>query len=79
VAAEVGRAQDRLPKVPIVVVADCQGLNFVREVISLGVRGYIPTSFDFAAQGRAISLDDPMIPGHLAPPAPPPPARYCMR
>ena len=42
VAAEVSRAQDGLPKVPIVVVADYQELNLVQEVIRLGVRGYVP-------------------------------------
>ncbi len=56
VAAEVSRAQDRLPKVPIVVVADYQELNFVREVIRLGVRGYIPTSFDCAMFKEAIQF-----------------------
>jgi DNA-binding NarL/FixJ family response regulator len=56
VAAEVSRAHDRLPMVPIVVVADYQELNFVREVISLGVRGYIPTTFNCATFNEAIQF-----------------------
>ncbi len=55
-AAEIGRAHDRFPKVPIIVVADYQELDFVREVISLGVQGYIPTSFDCATFKEAIQF-----------------------
>jgi DNA-binding NarL/FixJ family response regulator len=56
VEAVVGRAQDHLPKVPIVLVADNDELSFVRKVIGLGVRGYIPTSFDFAMFREAIQF-----------------------
>jgi DNA-binding NarL/FixJ family response regulator len=55
-AAEVSRAHDIIPKMPIVVIADYQELNFVREVISLGVQGYIPTSFDCATFSEAIQF-----------------------
>jgi DNA-binding NarL/FixJ family response regulator len=55
-AAEVNRAQDRLPGVPVVVVADGDELSFVRKVIQLGVRGYIPTSFDFGMFKEAIQF-----------------------
>ena len=55
-AAEVSRAHDIFPKLPIVVVADYQERNFVREVISLGVQGYIPTSFDCATFREAIQF-----------------------
>jgi DNA-binding NarL/FixJ family response regulator len=55
-AAEVSNAHDHFPKIPIVVVADYQELNFVREVISLGVQGYIPTSFDCATFKEAIQF-----------------------
>jgi DNA-binding NarL/FixJ family response regulator len=55
-AAEVRRAQDHFPKVPVVVVAEGDQLSFVREVIGLGVRGYIPTSFDFAMLKEAIQF-----------------------
>jgi DNA-binding NarL/FixJ family response regulator len=48
VAVEVSRAQDQLPNVPVVVIAEGDELTFVREVIGSGVRAYIPTSFDFA-------------------------------
>ena len=41
---------------PVVVVADGDNLNFVRELIDLGVRGYIPTSFDFATFKEAIQF-----------------------
>ena len=56
VAAEVGRAQDQLPEVPVVVVADGDKLSFVRGLIDSGVRGYIPTSFDFATFKEAIQF-----------------------
>ena len=56
VAAEVSSAQDRVPNVPVVVVADEDELSFVRKVIELGVRGYIPTSFDFAMFKEAIQF-----------------------
>jgi DNA-binding NarL/FixJ family response regulator len=56
VAAEVSSAQDRVPNVPVVVVADEDELSFVRKVIGLGVRGYIPTSFDFAMFKEAIQF-----------------------
>jgi DNA-binding NarL/FixJ family response regulator len=56
VAAEVGRAQGQLPEVPVVVVADGDNLSFVRELIGSGVRGYIPTSFDFATFKEAIQF-----------------------
>ena len=55
-AAEVRRAQDHSPKVPVIVVAEDDQLSFVREVIGLGVRGYIPTSFDFAMFKEAIQF-----------------------
>jgi DNA-binding NarL/FixJ family response regulator len=55
-AAEVSKAHDLFPKMPIVVVADYQELNLVREVISLGVQGYIPTSFDCATFKEAIQF-----------------------
>jgi DNA-binding NarL/FixJ family response regulator len=55
-AAEVSSAQDRVPNVPVVVVADEDELSFVRKVIGLGVRGYIPTSFDFAMFKEAIQF-----------------------
>ena len=54
--AEVSRARDRLPNVPVVVVADDAQSSFVRKVIGLGVRGYIPTSFDFAMFKEAIQF-----------------------
>jgi DNA-binding NarL/FixJ family response regulator len=47
-AVEVSRALDQLPKVPVVVIAEGDELSFVREVIGSGVRGYVPTTFDFA-------------------------------
>jgi DNA-binding NarL/FixJ family response regulator len=56
VAAAVGRAQDQLPEVPVVVVADGDKLSFVRELIDSGVRGYIPTSFDFATFKEVIQF-----------------------
>jgi DNA-binding NarL/FixJ family response regulator len=56
VAVEVRRAQSQLPKVPVVVVAHGDKLSFVRELIDLGVRGYIPTSSDFATFKKAIQL-----------------------
>jgi DNA-binding NarL/FixJ family response regulator len=55
-AAEVSRAQDHLPNMPVVVVAERDELTFVREVIGLGVRGYIPMSFDFAMFKEAIQF-----------------------
>jgi DNA-binding NarL/FixJ family response regulator len=56
VAADVSRAQDQLPQVPVVVVADGDKLSVVRELIDSGVRGYIPTSFDFATFKEAIQF-----------------------
>jgi DNA-binding NarL/FixJ family response regulator len=56
VAAEVSRAQNQVPQVPVVVVADSDNLSFVRELIDSGVRGYIPTSFDFATFKEAIQF-----------------------
>ena len=56
VAADVSRARDQLPQVPVVVVADGDKLSFVRELINSGVRGYIPTSFDFATFKEAIQF-----------------------
>jgi DNA-binding NarL/FixJ family response regulator len=56
VAVEVSRAQDQLPNVPVVVIAEGDELSFVREVIGSGVRGYIPTSFDFAMFKEAIQF-----------------------
>ena len=41
---------------PVVVVAEGDELTFVREVIGLGVRGYIPMSFDFAMFKEAIQF-----------------------
>jgi DNA-binding NarL/FixJ family response regulator len=55
-AAEVSRAQDQLPQVPVVVLADVNKLSVVRELIDSGVRGYIPTSFDFATFKEAIQF-----------------------
>jgi DNA-binding NarL/FixJ family response regulator len=55
-AAEVNRAQGQLPNVPVVVVAERDELTLVREIIGLGVRGYIPTSFDFAMFKEAIQF-----------------------
>ena len=56
VAAEVSRTQDELPNVPVVVVADGDELSIVRQLMGLGVRGYIPTSFDFAMFKEAIQF-----------------------
>jgi DNA-binding NarL/FixJ family response regulator len=55
-AVEVSRAQDQLPNVPIVVIAEGDELSFVREVIGSGVRGYVPTSFDFPMFKEAIQF-----------------------
>jgi DNA-binding NarL/FixJ family response regulator len=55
-AVEVSRARDQLPNVPVVVIAEGDELSFVREVIGSGVRGYIPTSFDFAMFKEAIQF-----------------------
>jgi DNA-binding NarL/FixJ family response regulator len=55
-AAEVDLAQGQLPNVPVVVVAESDELTSVREIIGLGVRGYIPTSFDFAMFKEAIQF-----------------------
>jgi DNA-binding NarL/FixJ family response regulator len=55
-AAEVNRAQGQLPNVPVVVVAESDELTSVREIIGLGVRGYVPTSFDFAMFKEAIQF-----------------------
>jgi DNA-binding NarL/FixJ family response regulator len=55
-AVEVRRAQDQLPDVPVVVLAEGDEWTFVREVIGSGVRGYIPTSFDFAMFKEAIQF-----------------------
>jgi DNA-binding NarL/FixJ family response regulator len=56
VAAKVSRAQDQLPQVPVIVVAESDKLSVVRKLIDLGVRGYIPTSFDFATFKEAIEF-----------------------
>ena len=37
-------------------VTDGDNLNFVRELIDSGVRGYIPTTFDFATFKEAIQF-----------------------
>jgi DNA-binding NarL/FixJ family response regulator len=55
-AVDLSRAHDQLPNVPVVVVAEGDELTFVREVIGSGVRGYIPTSFDFAMFKEAIQF-----------------------
>jgi DNA-binding NarL/FixJ family response regulator len=55
-AVEVSRAQDQLPNVPVVVIAEGDELSFVRKVIGSGVRGYVPTSFDFAMFKEAIQF-----------------------
>ena len=55
-AVEVSRAKDQLPDVPVVVIAEGDELSFVRMVIGSGVRGYIPTSFDFAMFKEAIQF-----------------------
>jgi DNA-binding NarL/FixJ family response regulator len=55
-AVEVARAQDKFPQIPLVVVADRDELGFVRKLIGSGVRGYIPTSFDFAMFKEAIQF-----------------------
>jgi DNA-binding NarL/FixJ family response regulator len=56
VAVAVSRVQDQLPNMPVVVIAEGDELSFVREVIGSGVRGYIPTSFDFAMFKEAIQF-----------------------
>jgi DNA-binding NarL/FixJ family response regulator len=56
VAAEVTRTQARLPNVPVVVVADGDEVSTVRKLIDLGVRGYVPSSFDFAMFREAIQF-----------------------
>jgi DNA-binding NarL/FixJ family response regulator len=53
---EVSRAQHQLPNVPIVVIAEGDEFSFVREVIGSGVRGYIPTSFDFPMFKEAVQF-----------------------
>jgi DNA-binding NarL/FixJ family response regulator len=55
-AVEVSRAQDQFPHVPVVVIAEGDELSFVRMVMGSGVRGYIPTSFDFAMFKEAIQF-----------------------
>jgi DNA-binding NarL/FixJ family response regulator len=55
-AVEVSRALDQLPNVPVVVIAEGDELSFVREVIGSGVRGYVPTSFDFPMFKEAIQF-----------------------
>jgi DNA-binding NarL/FixJ family response regulator len=42
--------------VPVVVVADGDELSLVRQLMDPGVRGYIPTSFDFAMFKEAIQF-----------------------
>jgi DNA-binding NarL/FixJ family response regulator len=56
VAEEVTRTQARLPNVPVVVVADGDELSAVRKLMDLGIRGYVPTSFDFAMFREAIQF-----------------------
>jgi DNA-binding NarL/FixJ family response regulator len=55
-AGEVTRTQARLPNVPVVVVADGDELSTVRKLMDLGVRGYVPSSFDFAMFKEAIQF-----------------------
>jgi DNA-binding NarL/FixJ family response regulator len=56
IAVDVRGAQDQLPTVPVVVIAEGDELTFVREVIGSGVQGYIPTNFDFAMFKEAIQF-----------------------
>jgi DNA-binding NarL/FixJ family response regulator len=55
-AETINLARSQLPQVPIVVIADDEEFKFVRNVMNFGVRGYIPTSFDFTAFKEAIEL-----------------------
>jgi DNA-binding NarL/FixJ family response regulator len=56
IAEAVSLARGQLPQAPIVVIAECEELAFVRNVMSLGVQGYIPTSFDFTTFKEAIGF-----------------------
>jgi DNA-binding NarL/FixJ family response regulator len=56
IAEAVSLAQCQLPQVPIVVIADCEELTFVRNVMSFGIQGYIPTSFEFTTFKEAIEF-----------------------
>jgi DNA-binding NarL/FixJ family response regulator len=56
IAEAVSLAQCHLPQAPIVVIAECEELTFVRNVMSFGVQGYIPTSFDFTTFKEAIEF-----------------------
>jgi DNA-binding NarL/FixJ family response regulator len=56
IAEAISLARRQLPQAPIVVIADCEELTFVRNVISFGVQGYIPTSFHFGAFKEAVEF-----------------------
>jgi DNA-binding NarL/FixJ family response regulator len=56
IAKAISLAQCRFPKVPIVVIADCEEPTFVRNVISFGAQGYIPTSVDFIVFKEALEF-----------------------
>ena len=43
-------------RLPVVVTGDCEDPHFVTELLSKGVRGYIPTSLDLAIVGHALGL-----------------------
>lgn len=43
-------------RLPVVVTGDCEEPHFVTELLSKGVRGYIPTSLDLAIVGHALGL-----------------------
>jgi DNA-binding NarL/FixJ family response regulator len=56
IAEAVSLAQRQLPQVPIVVITDSEELMFVRKVMSFGIQGLIPTSFDFMTFREAIEF-----------------------
>jgi DNA-binding NarL/FixJ family response regulator len=56
IADAVSLAHAQLPEVPVVVIGDCEQLAFVRNVMSFGIQGYIPTSFDFATFKEAMEF-----------------------
>jgi DNA-binding NarL/FixJ family response regulator len=56
IAEAVGLAQCELPQAPIVVIAECEKPTFVRKVMSFGVQGYVPTSFDLATFKETIAF-----------------------
>jgi DNA-binding NarL/FixJ family response regulator len=56
IADAVSLAHAEFPEVPIVVIGDCEELTFVRNVMSFGIQGYIPTSFDFTTFKEAMEF-----------------------